>query len=150
MNALEEIVKMVEENKVLVEENKVLKEQIISKTQVVEKLDLELQQNLDVIDELNLKNKDQEATIAELMREKKELVDGQGYSSDLKKDLEALIKRIQGYDKELRGTFEELTVMQKDLAMFRVQLNEMSRKKVRLENVLNEQVSCLKKLMNIQ
>lgn len=143
MNALEEIVKMVDENKVLKEQNE-------SKTREMEKLASELEQSITEIDEFQVKVKEQEATIAELMREKQEIVGAQVYSGDLKKDLEALIKRIQGYDKELRAAFDELTAMQKDLAMYRVQFNKMSQNKVRLEGVLNDQMNILKRLMNIQ
>lgn len=143
MNALEEIVKMVDENKVL-------KEQVESKTREMEKLASELEQSITEIDEFQIKVKEQEETIANLMREKQEIAGAQIYSGDLKKDLEALIKRIQGYDKELRAAFDELTAMQKDLAMYRVQFNKMSQNKVRLEGVLNDQMNILKRLMNIQ
>lgn len=143
MNALEEIVKMVDENKVL-------KEQVESKTREMEKLASELEQSIAEIDEFQIKVKEQEETIADLMREKQEIAGAQIYSGDLKKDLEALIKRIQGYDKELRAAFDELTSMQKDLAMYRVLFNKMSQNKVRLEGVLNDQMNILKRLMNIQ
>ena len=143
MNALEEIVKMVEENKVL-------NEQMESKTREMEKLASELEQSVTEIDDLRLTVKEQEKTIAELMCEKQQIVSTQVYKGDLKKDLEQLIKRIQGYDKELRAAFDELTAMQKDLAMYRVQFNNMSQNKVRLEGILNDQMSCLKRLMNIQ
>lgn len=143
MNALEEIVKMVDENKVLKEQNE-------SKTREMEKLASELEQSIAEIDEFQIKVKEQEETIANLMREKQEIAGAQIYSGDLKKDLEALIKRIQGYDKELRAAFDELTSMQKDLAMYRVQFNKMSQNKVRLEGVLNDQMNILKRLMNIQ
>ena len=143
MNALEEIVKMVDENKVLKEQNE-------SKTREMEKLASELEQSIAEIDEFQIKVKEQEETIANLMREKQEIAGAQIYSGDLKKDLEALIKRIQAYDKELRAAFDELTSMQKDLAMYRVQFNKMSQNKVRLEGVLNDQMNILKRLMNIQ
>lgn len=143
MNALEEIVKMVDENKVLKEQNE-------SKTREMEKLASELEQSIAEIDEFQIKVKEQEETIANLMREKQEIAGAQIYSGDLKKDLEALIKRIQGYDKELRAAFDKLTAMQKDLAMYRVQFNKMSQKKVRLEGVLNDQMNVLKRLMSIQ
>lgn len=143
MNALEEIVKMVDENKVLKEQNE-------SKTREMEKLASELEQSIAEIDEFQVKVKEQEETIANLMREKQEIAGAQIYSGDLKKDLEALIKRIQAYDKELRAAFDELTAMQKDLAMYRVQFNKMSQNKVRLEGVLNDQMNILKRLMNIQ
>lgn len=143
MNALEEIVKMVDENKVLKEQNE-------SKTREMEKLASELEQSIAEIDEFQVKVKEQEETIANLMREKQEIAGAQIYSGDLKKDLEALIKRIQAYDKELRAAFDELTSMQKDLAMYRVQFNKMSQNKVRLEGVLNDQMNILKRLMNIQ
>lgn len=143
MNALEEIVKMVDENKVLKEQNE-------SKTREMEKLASELEQSIAEIDEFQVKVKEQEETIANLMREKQEIAGAQIYSGDLKKDLEALIKRIQAYDKELRAAFDELTSMQKDLAMYRVQFNKMSQNKVRLEGVLNDQMNILKRLMSIQ
>ena len=143
MNALEEIVKMVDENKVLKEQNE-------SKTREMEKLASELEHSIAEIDEFQVKVKEQEETIANLMREKQEIAGAQIYSGDLKKDLEALIKRIQAYDKELRAAFDELTSMQKDLAMYRVQFNKMSQNKVRLEGVLNDQMNILKRLMNIQ